>query len=121
MRKLLQALHGIGAHRCPIQFDHRDDTAPDVVNLIADGRPYRAERSDYDFIHIINILLFCIHLQDGESLENALRRFKRKVQKEDIVKEIKRDSFYLKPVEKQRTREALAREQNRTKRARAPE
>jgi len=30
-----------------------------------------------------------VRLQDGESLENALRRFKRKVQQEDIIKEIK--------------------------------
>jgi ribosomal protein S21 len=31
-----------------------------------------------------------IRLQEGESLENALRRFKRKVQPEDIIKEVKR-------------------------------
>ena len=30
-----------------------------------------------------------VRLQDGESLENALRRFKRKVQQEDIIKEIR--------------------------------
>ena len=41
-----------------------------------------------------------VHIQDGESLESALRRFKRKVQQEDIIKEIKRHSFYLKPGEK---------------------
>jgi len=33
-------------------------------------------------------------------LENALRRFKRKVQQEDIIKEVKRHSYYLKPGEK---------------------
>ena len=38
-------------------------------------------------------------IQEGESLENALRRFKRKVQQEDIIKEIKRHSYYLKPGE----------------------
>jgi small subunit ribosomal protein S21 len=38
-----------------------------------------------------------IRLHDGESLENALRRFKRKVQAEDILKEAKRHSYYLKP------------------------
>jgi ribosomal protein S21 len=38
-------------------------------------------------------------------LENALRRFKRKVQAEDIIKEVKRHSYYLKPGEKE-TREA---------------
>ena len=49
-----------------------------------------------------------VHIQDGETLESALRRFKRKVQQEDIIKEIKRHSFYLKPGEKRRTKEALA-------------
>ena len=29
----------------------------------------------------------------NRSLENALRRFKRKVQQEDIIKEVKRHSF----------------------------
>ena len=38
-----------------------------------------------------------IKLQEGESIENALRRFKRKVQQEDIIKDIKKHSFYLKP------------------------
>ena len=41
-----------------------------------------------------------VKLQEGETLENALRRFKRKVQQEDIIKEVKRHSFYLKPGEK---------------------
>src|SRR6267143_952042 len=36
-----------------------------------------------------------VRLQEGESLENALRRFKRKVQTEDIIKEVKRHSFFL--------------------------
>jgi small subunit ribosomal protein S21 len=62
-----------------------------------------------------------VHLQDGETLESALRRFKRKVQQEDIVKEIKRHSFYLKPGEKRRTKEALARKRNRKKRPREME
>lgn len=57
-----------------------------------------------------------VYLQEGESLESALRRFKRKVQQEDIIKEIKRHSFYLKPGEKRRTKEALARKRNRKKR-----
>ena len=58
-----------------------------------------------------------VHLQDGETLESALRRFKRKVQQEDIIKEIKKHSFYLKPGEKKRTKAALARKRNRKKRS----
>ena len=48
-----------------------------------------------------------VKLQEGETLENALRRFKRKVQQEDIIKEVKRHSFYLKPGEKLRVKQAL--------------
>ncbi len=59
-----------------------------------------------------------IHLQDGETLESALRRFKRLVLREEIIKEIKRHSFYLKPGEKKRVKAALARKRNRKKRSR---
>ena len=56
-----------------------------------------------------------VRVQEGEPLENALRRFKRKVQQEDIIKEVKRHSFYLKPGERKRVKEALARKRNRKK------
>jgi small subunit ribosomal protein S21 len=61
------------------------------------------------------VLLAEIQIQDGETLESALRRFKRKVLQEDIIKEIKRHSFYLKPGEKKRVKEALARKRSRKK------
>jgi small subunit ribosomal protein S21 len=56
-----------------------------------------------------------VRVQDGESIENALRRFKRKVQQEDIIKEVKRHSFYLKPGEKKRIKQALARKRKNKK------
>ena len=56
-----------------------------------------------------------IRLQEGELLENALRRFKRKVQSEDIIKEVKRHSYYLKPGAKSRVKSALARKRARKK------
>ena len=59
-----------------------------------------------------------VHIQDGETLENALRRFKRKVLQEDIIKEVKRHAFYLKPGQKKRMKAALARKRNRKKRNR---
>jgi small subunit ribosomal protein S21 len=60
-------------------------------------------------------------IQDGETLESALRRFKRKVQQEDIIKEIKRHSYYMKPGEKKRVKAALARKRNRKRRNRDAE
>jgi small subunit ribosomal protein S21 len=64
-----------------------------------------------------------VQIQDGETLENALRRFKRKVLQEDIIREVKRHAFYLKPGQKKRVKSALARKRNRKKRNRdgAPE
>lgn len=56
-----------------------------------------------------------VRVQEGESIDSALRRFKRKVQTEDIIKEIKRHSYYLKPGEKRRVKQALARKRARKK------
>lgn len=56
-----------------------------------------------------------VRIQEGESVDNALRRFKRKVQGEDIIKDVKRHSFYLKPGEKKRVKQALAQKRNRKK------
>ena len=57
-------------------------------------------------------------LQDGESIESALRRFKRKVQQEDIIKDMKKHSYYLKPGDKRRAKQALARKRTRKKQRR---
>lgn len=56
-----------------------------------------------------------VFIHDGEPLESALRRFKRKVQQEDIIKDVKRHSYYLKPGEKRRLKQALARKRARKK------
>ena len=54
-----------------------------------------------------------VQLDEGENLESALRRFKRKVQQEAIIKEIKKHSVYFKPDEKRRMKEAQARKRMR--------
>lgn len=54
-----------------------------------------------------------IIVEEGESLESALRRFKRRVQQEAIIKEIKKHSVYFKPGEKKRLKVALARKRMR--------
>jgi small subunit ribosomal protein S21 len=62
-----------------------------------------------------------VKIQEGESIESALRRFKRKVQQEDIIKDIKKHSFYLKPGDKRRAKQALARKRSRKKQRREVE
>ena len=62
-----------------------------------------------------------VQLHEGESLESALKRFKRKVLQEEIIKDIKSHAFYLKPGQKMRVKSALARKRNRKKRSRESE
>ena len=62
-----------------------------------------------------------VHLHDGESLESALKRFKRMVLNEEIIKDIKSHAFYLKPGQKMRVKSALARKRDRKKRSREGE
>ncbi len=52
-------------------------------------------------------------VEENESLESALKRFKRKVQQEAIIKEIKKHSVYYKPGERRRMKEAQARKRMR--------
>lgn len=54
-----------------------------------------------------------VEVNAGESFESALRRFKRKVQQEAIIKEIKKHSVYLKPGEKKRLKIAQAQKRMR--------
>ena len=61
-----------------------------------------------------------VRIYDGESLESALRRFKRQVQQEGIIKEVKRHSFFLKPGEKKRLKSKLAQKLKRKKVRRQP-
>ena len=62
-----------------------------------------------------------VKVQDGESIEGALRRFKRKVQQEDIIKDIKKHAYFLKPADKRRAKQALARKRSRKKQRRETE
>ena len=55
-----------------------------------------------------------VKVQEGESIESALRRFKRKVQQEDIIKDIEH-SFYLKPGRQAACEAGVARKRNRKK------
>lgn len=52
-------------------------------------------------------------VEEGESIESALKRFKRKVQQQAIIKEIKKHSVYYKPGERKRMKQAQARKRLR--------
>ena len=61
-----------------------------------------------------------VRIFEGESIENALRRFKRQVQQEGIIKDVKKHSFFLKPGEKRRLKSKLAQKLKRKKVRRQP-
>jgi small subunit ribosomal protein S21 len=60
----------------------------------------------------VRFLAFVV-IDEHESIESALKRFKRRVQQEAIIKEIKKHSIYYKPGEKRRMKEAQARKRMR--------
>jgi small subunit ribosomal protein S21 len=70
------------------------------------GDTYGAIRDGHHSNLVSEVSVAEIRLNEGESLENVLRRFKRKVQAEDIIKEVKRHSYYLKPGERRRVKQA---------------
>jgi len=104
-----------------------------VAADVKGGRQLKLIQIESDFLALANVYarfyalqrfqtssMAHIQIHEGESIENALRRFKRKVLQEDIIKDAKKHSFYLKPGEKKRIKQALARKRTRKKIRRQP-
>ncbi len=49
-----------------------------------------------------------VRVGEGESIESALRRFKKKIQRAGILSEAKRREFYEKPSEEKKRKAAKA-------------
>ena len=61
-----------------------------------------------------------VKIREGESIEEALRRFKRECERNGILKEIKRREFYLSPSVKRKLKSQEARRRlRRVKRRRS--
>jgi small subunit ribosomal protein S21 len=54
-----------------------------------------------------------VTVNQGESIESALRRFKRKVMTEEIIKDAKKHAFFIPPGQKAKLKSALARKRNK--------
>lgn len=60
-----------------------------------------------------------VKVRDNESLDRALRRFKRKVQRSGLYSELRKRRYYEKPsAQRKRKREAAIRRQKRRERKR---
>jgi len=57
-----------------------------------------------------------VNVNQGESIESALRRFKRKVMTEEIIKDAKKHAFFMSRGQKAKLKSALARKRNKKKR-----
>jgi small subunit ribosomal protein S21 len=57
-----------------------------------------------------------IELNNNESIENALRRFKRKVMTEEIIKDFKKHQHFVPPGQKAKLKSANARKRNNKRR-----
>jgi small subunit ribosomal protein S21 len=54
-----------------------------------------------------------INVNANESIENALRRFKRKVISEEIIKDLKKHAHFIPPGQKAKLKSQNARKRNR--------
>lgn len=54
-----------------------------------------------------------ISVNNNESIESALRRFKRKVMTEEIIKDLKKHAHFIPPGQKAKLKSANARKRNR--------
>jgi small subunit ribosomal protein S21 len=54
-----------------------------------------------------------ISINSNESIESALRRFKRKVISEEIIKDLKKHAHFIPPGQKAKLKSANARKRNR--------
>ncbi len=52
-------------------------------------------------------------VNNNESIENALRRFKRKVISEEIIKDLKKHAHFIPPGQKAKLKSVNARKRNR--------
>ncbi len=69
--------------------------------------------------HLEELSSLEVSVQDNESLERALRRFKRKVQRSGLYSELRKRRFYEKPsAQRKRKREAAIRRERRRQRRR---
>ena len=57
-----------------------------------------------------------VKIREGESIEEALRRFKRECERNGILKEIKRREYYLSPSVRRKLKEQEARRKARRQR-----
>lgn len=57
-----------------------------------------------------------VKIKDGESLENALRRFKRKTARAGVLSEVRKREHYEKPSVKRKKKSEAARKRNSKKR-----
>ena len=50
-----------------------------------------------------------VRIKENESLENALRRFKRQTQKDEVIQEVRKREHYEKPSVKRKKKSEAAR------------
>ena len=54
-----------------------------------------------------------VQVNNNESIESALRRFKRKVMTEEIIKDLKKHAHFSPPGQKAKLKSAMARKRNK--------
>jgi small subunit ribosomal protein S21 len=62
-----------------------------------------------------------VQVNNNESIESALRRFKRKVMTEEIIKDLKKHAHFIPPGQKAKLKSAMARKRNKKRNRMRPQ
>ncbi|MXX73196.1 MAG: 30S ribosomal protein S21 [Gemmatimonadetes bacterium] len=80
-------------------------------------RPTGAHTNSTEAVPQRGVIWLEVFVKENESLERALRRFKRKVQRSGLYSELRKRRFYEKPsAQRKRKREAAIRRERRRQR-----
>ena len=61
-----------------------------------------------------------IDLRNGETLDSAIKRFKRIVQRENILREYRQHAFFVRPAERERIKRSVAQKRRHKRFSRFP-
>jgi small subunit ribosomal protein S21 len=64
--------------------------------------------------------LATIDLRNGETLDSAIKRFKRIVQRENILREYRQHAFFVRPAERERIKRSVAQKRHHKRFSRFP-
>lgn len=108
---------GIGTRTKNADEPPQSQEKTEALGALGRCRPRRPHLPFFAHLQPVRSCALEVVIQDNESLDRALRRFKRKVQRSGLYSELRKRRYYEKPsAQRKRKREAAIRRERRRQR-----